>query len=242
MQINKHFLQRYNKFISTLQTQQIPESIGNEIHHIVPKSLNGSNDKSNLIRITSRQHFIAHWMLWKAYGTNELTYCFWAMAHQKNKSQQNRYTKINSRTYAILKAERSRIISENNANRWKDEEWAKQMKITLSKAASTPEEKLRRSKQACKTNNKYKEANSKNMKSLWQNKEWRDNMTAKIKKGATRRIKPIMINGIEYESTKAVIQEYNICASEVRRRIKSQTPTYISWQYKAAAEEAPGGF
>ena len=38
-----------------------------EKHHIIPKSLNGSNDKSNLVNLTAREHYIAHLLLWKHY-------------------------------------------------------------------------------------------------------------------------------------------------------------------------------
>ena len=33
-------------------------------HHIIPKSLGGSNDKSNLVLLTPEEHF-AHYYLWK---------------------------------------------------------------------------------------------------------------------------------------------------------------------------------
>lgn len=36
-----------------------------EAHHIIPKSLGGSNDKDNLINLLPREHFIAHLLLTK---------------------------------------------------------------------------------------------------------------------------------------------------------------------------------
>lgn len=42
-----------------------------EKHHIIPKSLNGSNDKSNLVNLTAREHYIAHLLLWKHYKSIE---------------------------------------------------------------------------------------------------------------------------------------------------------------------------
>ena len=38
-----------------------------ETHHIIPKSEGGSNDKSNLVNLTAREHYIAHLLLWKIY-------------------------------------------------------------------------------------------------------------------------------------------------------------------------------
>lgn len=39
-----------------------------ETHHILPKSLGGSNDKSNLIQLTAKEHFLAHRILAKIHG------------------------------------------------------------------------------------------------------------------------------------------------------------------------------
>ena len=36
-----------------------------EEHHIIPKSLGGSNHKENLVKLTAREHFICHWLLTK---------------------------------------------------------------------------------------------------------------------------------------------------------------------------------
>ena len=44
-----------------------------EKHHIIPRSLGGSNDIDNLVRLTAKQHFICHKLLTKMFkiGTNE---------------------------------------------------------------------------------------------------------------------------------------------------------------------------
>lgn len=36
-----------------------------ERHHIIPKSLNGSDSRDNLVRLTTREHFICHKLLTK---------------------------------------------------------------------------------------------------------------------------------------------------------------------------------
>lgn len=41
-----------------------------ERHHIIPKCLGGSNDSTNLIRLTGREHYIAHLLLWKIHSHN----------------------------------------------------------------------------------------------------------------------------------------------------------------------------
>jgi hypothetical protein len=45
-----------------------------ESHHIIPKSLGGSDSKDNLVRLSAREHFICHWLLVKMYKTNKRSY------------------------------------------------------------------------------------------------------------------------------------------------------------------------
>ncbi len=48
-----------------------------ENHHIIPKCVGGDNSKNNLVLMTSREHFLAHWMLVKMYPNNfKLVYAF----------------------------------------------------------------------------------------------------------------------------------------------------------------------
>ena len=53
----------YNALIEKGKTQVLPGGTYTEKHHILPKSLGGSDKKSNLVRLTARQHYIAHKLL-----------------------------------------------------------------------------------------------------------------------------------------------------------------------------------
>lgn len=48
------------------RTTNIPEGYS-EKHHILPRSLGGSDDTKNLVKLTAREHFIAHRLLTKIY-------------------------------------------------------------------------------------------------------------------------------------------------------------------------------
>ena len=48
-----------------------------EKHHIIPKSLGGSNCADNMIQLTAREHFVAHWLLWKIHGVGPMGTAFW---------------------------------------------------------------------------------------------------------------------------------------------------------------------
>jgi hypothetical protein len=90
------------KFIDSLKSQVIDGY--SEKHHIIPRSMGGTDVKSNLIALTPRQHFVAHWMLWKAYGGN-MGRAFFMM------SNFGKYGNVNSRTYAMARADYSKQVS-----------------------------------------------------------------------------------------------------------------------------------
>jgi len=106
--MNLHYLNRYNKFIDVLKAQTIDGYY--ELHHIIPKSSGGSNDKSNLVALTARQHYIAHWMLWKAYGEN-MTRAFFMM------SSVGRYERVSSKTYDKARKDYSVQVKIQMANK-----------------------------------------------------------------------------------------------------------------------------
>lgn len=44
---------------------QVNDNIYREKHHIVPKSIGGSNDESNLVKLTPKEHYVCHLLLTK---------------------------------------------------------------------------------------------------------------------------------------------------------------------------------
>lgn len=57
----------YQSLIDKARSRIIPDGVYCERHHIIPKSLNGSNDKNNIVRLYPREHYIAHLLLFKKY-------------------------------------------------------------------------------------------------------------------------------------------------------------------------------
>ena len=76
-----------------------------ELHHIVPKSLGGLDDKSNLIKLTAREHFIAHFLLAKIYGGNQ-----WAAIARFKHGNKKSY--FNSRLYEIARKKHAEQASK----------------------------------------------------------------------------------------------------------------------------------
>jgi len=90
-----------------------------ERHHIVPRSLGGKDDITNLVNLTAREHFICHWLLTKIYtGTDrgKMVNALYIM-QGKNKYQERYNTKITSRVYKVLREEYAEYISKQNKGR-----------------------------------------------------------------------------------------------------------------------------
>lgn len=88
-----------------------------EKHHVIPKSLGGSNDLSNLVFLTAREHFVCHMLLVRmTAGDNKrrMANAAWGMATRRNKFQDERY-RVNSRTYEFLKSNLTQSSESNLA-------------------------------------------------------------------------------------------------------------------------------
>ena len=61
--IDNKYTSQYYRIISNAQTRTTTEY--SEKHHIIPRSLGGSNLKTNLVVLTAREHFVCHLLLTK---------------------------------------------------------------------------------------------------------------------------------------------------------------------------------
>lgn len=81
-------LSSYNKLIKNKYKNDYVE-----IHHIKPICLGGDKHSwNNLVVMTSKAHYIAHWLLTKIYKNNHLiTYAFWMMHFSNNNKGMKRH-------------------------------------------------------------------------------------------------------------------------------------------------------
>lgn len=93
----------YDAIIANAQNRNIP-NVYTEMHHILPRSLGGSDDTTNLISLTAKEHFICHHLLWKIHKNREMTKAFMLMTSAKRNGIKFRVT---ASTYQKLKEETS---------------------------------------------------------------------------------------------------------------------------------------
>lgn len=102
----------YNQIIEKRKLEE-PEGYV-EVHHIVPRSLGGTDEQENLVKLTAREHFICHALLLKIQPIGSTSYykmlrAFIMMSCCADKNQK-RYT---GRVYAELKIEWSKLQSSS---------------------------------------------------------------------------------------------------------------------------------
>lgn len=96
----------YDCLISKARTRTNVLEYG-EKHHVVPKSLGGTNGKSNIVVLTGREHFLAHMLLAKIHGKG-----MWQAARMmQNKSRVQNGRIVNSRLYEMAKREWAKYAS-----------------------------------------------------------------------------------------------------------------------------------
>lgn len=101
--INNKYTRIYYSIISNAQSRTLPESVYTEKHHIIPKSLGGSNAKDNLVALTAREHFICHWLLTKMVLGEQYHKMMFALNRMLSCLQTQERYKITSRKFELIK-------------------------------------------------------------------------------------------------------------------------------------------
>ena len=167
-----HF-DRYIKFINSRPTRlKKTKDLYTERHHIIPRSLGGSNDKDNLILLTGREHFIAHLILWKAFG-GKAAHAFSIMQTFSPDHQGKRYFKLTSRQFEQLRIDFAKSVSESKKGKPPWNKGRKQTKEEKAKIAAIYKEKgitpgpKKGSKQSNESREKRKATMKKNGTEPW---------------------------------------------------------------------------
>jgi hypothetical protein len=89
-----------------------------EFHHVIPKSMGGNESIENYIPLTAREHYLAHYLLWKIHHNSEMSCAFHFMNHEKQ------YKILSSKTYENIRLEfieylHNKTHSEETIRLWK---------------------------------------------------------------------------------------------------------------------------
>lgn len=218
-----------------------------EVHHIIPKSLGGTNDESNLVTLTYREHIIAHMLLSEIYPNNtKLIFAARAMLiHNSNSTRPDAIKYISTRSIARIKQKAIEVrrgmkmpegfgerIAEHNRNRVVTEETKKKISN-----ANTGKKRSEKQLEVLKRNSWEKgyEPWNKGMKMSEETKkklsDTRKNiMTDDLRKkysesakkrgfcGPTKKVQGP--DGTVYESTEECARQHNVTSGTIRYWIR----------------------
>ena len=105
----EHIIERYLKFIN--YCKNIEFECYTETHHIIPRSFNGTNDITNLIKLGARHHYIAHLLLARATNSPKMIKALHKMVYSRTGDVCRNY-RISSRVYEFLRNEHSKVVSQ----------------------------------------------------------------------------------------------------------------------------------
>lgn len=109
--LDNKYTKLYYKIINSVTTKELNGYCEN--HHILPRSMGGSDDPSNIVRFSARKHFICHLLLTKMIDKKSKYYYKMIKAFMMMKANPNasndRY--INSKLYNSLKTEFAEVMS-----------------------------------------------------------------------------------------------------------------------------------
>ena len=113
---------KYHSFIEQRLHRPIVKEQGYEIHHIIPKSLGGTNKKSNLVKLTYREHYIAHRMLVKMYkGRDRCKMSLALNSLLKFRNQHRYHNGLNARQFEYCKRQYDLIKQTSEYKEWRSE-------------------------------------------------------------------------------------------------------------------------
>jgi 5-methylcytosine-specific restriction endonuclease McrA len=76
-----------------------------ERHHVIPRSHGGSDDSSNLVYLTARQHYLAHWLLARIHKDRPMTHALHLMSNSK---------RYNAKAFEEAKIAKSELMKKSN--------------------------------------------------------------------------------------------------------------------------------
>jgi hypothetical protein len=243
-----NYKKHYDLLIENTINRTLSKETYIEKHHIIPKCMGGSNNKTNIVKLTAREHYVIHWLLIKIHPKHKgLIFALNMMIHT---NKDNRKLKITSKEYEIIRILHSKNISNLFKGKPSHKKGKKSSKETCKKISeATKGEKNpmwgRKGKDSPNTGKKHtkeeckrRSERQKGEKSYWWGKKGKEHpsyntkCSDKIKLSIRKNnpnCKPIIINEIWYQSIRDASRKLNIHRCTIRDRLKS--PNFPNYQY-----------
>jgi 5-methylcytosine-specific restriction endonuclease McrA len=218
------YIKHYNLLIQKAQSRVIAEGTYKELHHIIPRSEGGSDEACNLVYLTAREHFVAHWLLHRADTTNpSRAFSLWRMCNGKSPWVPS------SRVYEEARIAHSKAISRALKGKPKTPDHV--AKVAASNRGKKRSEEARERMSIAKKGKPLTQQHRNNMKGRvpW-NKGYimPSEVGQKIQaalKGNGNAAKPCSIEGRIYPSAKAASEAEGIPLPTLKNRLRNTNKT-----------------
>jgi hypothetical protein len=114
MYLQNKYAKCYYSIIERAKSRDLPKEIYIEIHHVIPKSLGGSNGQDNLVKLTAKEHRLVHILLPRmtinSAHTKSMWYALWMMLRTKNNVQRRNISK--GSIFELAKIEVAKSLSQ----------------------------------------------------------------------------------------------------------------------------------
>jgi len=223
-----------------------------EKHHIIPRCVGGSNDKTNLVILTAREHYMAHYLLHKIQPSHRgLLYAIYMMMNLK---KSDTTIKISSREYEKIKKlvsiatskrmmgkknhfygkkhtpETLQFISDLNTGRKRTKEQNENQSRLMSKE-NHPMWKKKHKPSSLKKMSDIKKGKKPSLESIEKQsqslKKYYQNEEHILKNRILKTCVKIEIDGISYQSIRDASRQLNKSRGKIVYRLKSDNfPNY----------------
>lgn len=232
----------YNQIIERAKSRTVEGYT--EKHHIIPKCLGGTNDKTNIVKLYAKEHYICHKLLCEIHpNETKLKWAFWRMCNIGEHKNQIRSYKITSVEYQRIKTEISKIQSERVKN------YSKELRNIISKKGSETKRGKPSGKKGIsnpkhsewmKNNNPFKGKTHSNehkqklkvINSKPKTEEHKRKISETLKGNKPGNMRQIIIDGVIYESLSEASRQLLLPLSTIKNRLKSNSKKFINWNYE----------
>ena len=115
---NSKYTKLYFQIIERARERDLQE--GFEKHHVIPRSLGGTNDEDNIVRLTFKEHYCCHHLLTKMCDGDlrtPLLFALWAMSNQRGEYRSQRNYIVSARLYETLRLDAISLLKKTNTGR-----------------------------------------------------------------------------------------------------------------------------
>lgn len=183
----------YDAIIEFRKRNQLRERL--ERHHILPKSLGGTDDSDNIVALTPREHFVCHKLLVKmtsGCARSKMVFALHKMAHGNNSTK---YC-VSSRDYEMIRKLNVVAVSQLQKKRFSDPKTRKKQveyaiiasKVAAKKNRGNPEFKKSCSHRNIRliSENRHNFQGGKTQKEIWKNADYRKKQETYMKEKIAR--------------------------------------------------------